>query len=131
MAKKKKEKSGLTLWEVLNIITKRKKGVIGELDKSVSVWMLNRFLSMSPLYLDFINDIQNLPKVIELSDYINILNKILPKNPSYLSYVKKEKDKIIVRKKEEHVFDDMIAFGYSRARAKEYIAMMRRMSKTK
>lgn len=125
--KAKKVETGLGLWQVLDIITKRRKGELKDIDKSVSVWMINRFLSMSPIYLEFINDVQNLTKVMSTLEYIKVLNKILPRNPKYLSYVKKEAETIKIKKKEEHIFDDMIAVGYSKARAKESIMLLRKV----
>lgn len=134
MAKKKKIKKeikGLTLFEVLDIITKKRKGELENFSSQVSIYMINRFLSMNCIYTEFINEIQRLSKVIDIYDYCKILKKILPSSSKFIPYIKKEKEKFKVKKKEQQTFDDLYATGYSKHRSNEAIILLREIEKGK
>lgn len=62
-----------------------------EMVKSYTPYMINRFISMSELYLPIVNEInkcQNIPKESHYTYY----NTILPKRKQYFKYIKKKNE---------------------------------------
>lgn len=60
-----------------------------EMTKSYTPYMINRFISMSELYLPIVNEInkcQNIPK----ESHYRYFNTILPKRRQYFKYIKKK-----------------------------------------
>jgi hypothetical protein len=82
-----------TLFDHLNNITVNKKE-LNMLDdeeiKSYSNFMINRFVSMTELYVPLVNEINkhDIPKQIHQKFYLSVL----PKRKHYFKYIKKSKD---------------------------------------
>ena len=62
-----------------------------EMDKTYAPYMINRFISMSEIYLPLVNEInrcQNLPKEAHYTYFKNVL----PKRKLYFKYLKKKNE---------------------------------------
>jgi len=84
----------LKLFDHLNNLTVNKTEfdvMNDEMVKSYTPYMINRFISMSELYLPIVNEInkcQNIPKESHYTYY----NTILPKRKQYFKYIKKKNE---------------------------------------
>jgi len=54
---------------------------------SVNPYLLNRYLSMNPDYLELVNYIQTIPHT-EKEKYYKIYNNLIPKKKQWLKYIK-------------------------------------------
>ncbi len=62
--------------------------------KSWSSWMINRCLSMVPEYIEYINEIQHLSRVVTDEEYYRVLIGIIPKKRIYSPFPKSIGDKM-------------------------------------
>jgi hypothetical protein len=97
-------KKALTLFDHIGNLTDKKVpwNSLSEMDrKSFSVYMVNRFLSMNPDMIEFVNELQKYTiSVLSPKEVYNLYLEILPKKKMFLKYIKgdaKEKysDKLI------------------------------------
>lgn len=56
--------------------------------KSWTSWMINRFLSQIPEYIELVNEIQHLSKILPDSEYYRLLIMIIPKRQVFGGYIK-------------------------------------------
>jgi hypothetical protein len=61
--------------------------------KSINVYMLHRYLSMSSEYCTFVNEVQAIPNLTPEQVY-NIYLSLLPKSKKYFKYTKAASEKI-------------------------------------
>jgi len=67
---------------------------ITEADKKTwTSWMINRFLSQIPEYIELINEIQHLSKTLPDSEYYRLLIMIIPKRQVFGGYIKGKSSK--------------------------------------
>jgi len=79
------------LYEKKEFIEQNKDQISG--DKSISNYMLNRFLSMNESLIPLINEVQVYSSKLDKMEYIKLLNKIIPqRNNPFYRYVKKNKE---------------------------------------
>lgn len=97
-------KKALTLFDHIGGITDKKTpwSQLSEMDrKSFSPYMINRFLSMSPDMIEFVNELQKYTiSILSPREVYNLYLEILPKKKMFLKYIKgdsKEKysDKLV------------------------------------
>lgn len=92
--------------------------------KSYSIYMVNRFLSMNPLQLPFVNEIQK----YNLSPDIHYLffSQLVPRGKQFNKYIKGAKEKTY-----EQWMIELVSKHYevSSAEAIEYIDMLYRLNK--
>lgn len=77
-------------FKILNYISYEKKPYTSLTEsekKSINIYMLNRYLSMEPKYLEIVNEVQSL-KNLESKDIYNIYLRILPKEKKFFKYIK-------------------------------------------
>lgn len=56
--------------------------------KTWQTWMINRFLSMVPDYIEIINEVQHLSSVLTNDQYYKLLIGIIPKRKTYSKFIK-------------------------------------------
>lgn len=103
MARKKSEKvdkvdpeekiKTLTLFDHLNHVQSVQDpnyfSSLSEGDKKTwNNWMINRFLSMVPEYIEVINEIQHLSTSIPNDEYYRLLISVIPKKKTYAKFIK-------------------------------------------
>jgi hypothetical protein len=85
-------KKALTLFDHIGGITDRKTpwSQLSEMDrKSFSPYMINRFLSMSPDMIEFVNELQKYTiSVLSPKEVYNLYLEVLPKKKMFLKYIK-------------------------------------------
>ena len=113
----------MTIFDWLKEITYNKskwESFTEEDKKSFEPYMIHRFLSMNPDYIEFVNLIQTFPYSDKEKIY-NIYLYMIPKNKMFLKYIKSSKTK-----KQEKLLKH-IAFYYecSLGEAEEYIDILR------
>lgn len=77
-------------FDILNYVTFEKKSwddLTQEEIDSVNPYLLNRYLSMNPDYLELVNYIQTIPHT-EKEKYYKIYNNLIPKKKQWLKYIK-------------------------------------------
>lgn len=84
----------MKIFDILKKITQTKENINfdnEEIDKAYDIYMLNRFISMSRIFLPLVNQINkfsNLPKHI----HYEFFRSTLPKRYQFFKYIKKGKD---------------------------------------
>lgn len=129
LQKKQKVIKSKSLFDHLNQITK--KGDLGywnelsdEDKKTFQPYMVNRFLSMNPEWVEFVDDLQRLTVgLLSKRDVFRLYNEFIPKSGVFLKYVKSSETR--------RVPDDlapilMTHFEVSESQAKEYFFMLLR-----
>ena len=61
--------------------------------KSWTNWLINKFLSMIPEYIELLNEVQHLSKILEKEEYYRVLIMIIPKRNVYAPFIKGKSDK--------------------------------------
>ena len=77
-------------FDILNYVTFEKKSwndLTQEEIDSINPYLLNRYLSMNPDYLELVNYIQTIPHT-EKEKYYKIYNNLIPKKKQWLKYIK-------------------------------------------
>jgi hypothetical protein len=77
-------------FDILNYVTFEKKswGNLTQEEKdSVNPYLLNRYLSMNPDYLELVNYTQTIPHT-EKEKYYKVYSSIIPKKKQWLKYIK-------------------------------------------
>ena len=85
----------MTLFDWLNQITYEKKpwnSFTEDEKESFNCYMVHRFLSMNPEYIEFVNLVQTFPYTDKEKTY-NIYLYMIPKNKMFLKYIKSSKSK--------------------------------------
>lgn len=87
-----------TLFDHINVITTKSDGSyyknLSEGDKKTfSVYMIHRFLSMNPDWIDIVNMIQKYSQQLKQDNTFRIYNELIPKSKIWLQYVKSKKEK--------------------------------------
>jgi hypothetical protein len=113
----------MTLFDWINQITYEKKpwnSFTEEEKKSFEPYMIHRFLSMNPEYIEFVNLVQTFPYSDKQKTY-NIYLYMIPKKKMFLKYIKSTKSKT------KEALLKHIAFYYecSLGEAEEYIDILR------
>ncbi len=87
--------------------------------KSINVYMLHRYLSMSSEYCPIVNEVQSIPNLTPEQVY-NIYLSVLPKSKKYFKYTKAASDKI------DKVKTQKLAtlFEVSQREANDYLQLM-------
>ena len=90
----------MELFDYLKALTERNEDLDfdnEEIRKGYQPYMINRFVSMSEVYIPIVNEINKyeLPKNV----HFNYLFSILPKRKQFFKYIKKKKDLTIQEKK--------------------------------
>lgn len=83
----------MTLFDHLNNITNGKKYLdmrIDENSKTYANYMINRFVSMSEIYLPLVNEMNKFD--VSKSTHQRFYTSTLPKRKQFFSYIKKKKD---------------------------------------
>ena len=129
MAKKKQtdepKVKTMGLFDHLNVIrgTKTPWEDLSESDKkSFSVYMINRYLSMSMDYIDLINQLQKYTiGVLDAREVYKLYCDILPKDKSFIKYIKGIKDE-----KFNNEVIDIVKTHYlcSKQEAEEYVELL-------
>jgi len=93
-----KEVKKKTLFDHINTITGKNDGqyynnLSVEDRKTFNVYMIHRFLSMNPGWIDVVNAIQKFSQQLKQAGTFRIYNEIIPKGRIFLKYVKSKKDK--------------------------------------
>ena len=110
------------VFDWLKVLINTKPPVESFTDKDWEVWnsyMVHRFLSMNPDYLDIVNEVQIYPPQSKKEIY-SIYKEFIPKNNKWNKYIKskvKQPNKDLV----DHIKD---YFECSSKEAKEYINML-------
>jgi hypothetical protein len=125
---KKKENviKGKTLFDHVNEIqcghNKNYFKDIGEQDKKTwSNYMINRFVSMHPPYIELINELQKYSPQLEPETYHKLLINILPKQKIYSKYIKTSNTKIMSDKAMDILCKN---FECSTREIKQYIQLL-------
>lgn len=77
-------------FDILNYVTFEKKSwddLTQEEISSINPYLLNRYLSMNPDYLELVNYIQTIPHT-EKEKYYKIYSNLIPKKKQWLKYIK-------------------------------------------
>ena len=85
----------MTIFDWLKEITYNKskwESFTEEDEKSFEPYMIHRFLSMNPEYIEFVNLVQTFPYTDKEKTY-NIYLYMIPKNNMFLKYIKSSKRK--------------------------------------
>ena len=84
----------MNLFDHLNALTQQDKELNKKDDseiKSYQPYMINRFISMSEMYIPFVNEINKFPDIPKDVHY-SFFNSLLPKRRQFFKYIKKKKD---------------------------------------
>jgi len=110
------------IFDWLKAINSTKPPVESFTDKDWEVWnsyMIHRFLSMNPGYLEIVNYVQDFPPQEKRMIY-NIYKEFIPKNNKWNKYVKSK-----VKQPNKDLIDNIKDyFQCSSKEAKEYISML-------
>ena len=113
----------MTIFDWLKEITYNKskwESFTGEDKESFNCYMIHRFLSMNPEYIEFVNLVQTFPYSDKEKTY-NIYLYMLPKNNMFFKYIKSSK-----KKKQESLLKHVANyFECSLGEAEEYIDILR------
>ena len=113
----------MTIFDWLKEITYNKskwESFTEEDKKSFEPYMIHRFLSMNPEYVEFVNLVQTFPYSDKEKTY-NIYLYMIPKNNMFLKYIKSSK-----KKKQESLLKHIANyFECSFGEAEEYIDILR------
>jgi hypothetical protein len=113
----------MTLFNWLNQITYEKQpwnSFTEEDKKSFEPYMIHRFLSMNPEYIEFVNLVQTFPYTDKEKTY-NIYLYMIPKNKMFLKYIKSSK-----KTKQEKLLKHIASYyECSLGEAEEYIDILR------
>ena len=86
----------MTLFDFLNEITYQKSDWESFSEEDKKAWnsfMINRFLSMNPDYIEFVNIIQKYQYLTDKQVY-TLYKHLIPKRKIFLKYIKGKKDKV-------------------------------------
>ena len=61
--------------------------------KTWNNWMINKFLSMIPEYIECLNEVQHLSTVLSNENYYKLLIMVIPKRSVYAPFIKGKSDK--------------------------------------
>jgi hypothetical protein len=113
----------MTIFDWLKEITYNKskwESFTEEDKKSFEPYMIHRFLSMNPEYIEFVNLVQTFPYTDKEKTY-NIYLYMIPKNNMFFKYIKSSK-----KKKQESLLKHIANyFECSFGEAEEYIDILR------
>lgn len=115
-------KKALTLFDHIGGLTDKKTpwSQLSEMDrKSFSPYMINRFLSMSPDMIEFVNELQKYTiGILSPREVYNLYLDILPKKKMFLKYIKGDG-----KEKYSNTLVDYVSKYYecSNLEAKEYL----------
>lgn len=108
-----------TLFDHLTNITSKKGEYLG--DEGWNNYMINRFLSMDPDYVEVVNIVQKNTWQMKGEYLYNLYRDLIPKQYKFLKYIKSSK-------KSEYIIEEIEAvqqyFEVSKKQAKEYIDML-------
>lgn len=108
-----------TLFDHLTNITSKKGEYLG--DEGWNNYMINRFLSMDPDYVEVVNIVQKNTWQMKGEYLYNLYRDLIPKQYKFLKYIKSSK-------KSEYIVEEIEAvqqyFEVSKKQAKEYIDML-------
>jgi hypothetical protein len=109
----------MNIFDHLKNITTTKGPYLG--DEGWNNWMINRYLSMDPSYIEVVNIVQKNTWQMKGEYLYNLYKDLIPKQYVFLKYIKASKK---VEYKQEEV--DAVAnyFEVSKKQAKEYINML-------
>ena len=114
------------IFRVLKSITLDKKEW-KELDEeernSFNNWLINRFLSMDPAYVEVVNIVQKNTWQMSGEHLYNLYKDLIPQQYKFLKYIKAQNKK---EYDDEELYAVRDYFEISRKEAKEYIDMMSR-----
>ena len=96
--KTKKTIKKKTLFDHINAITLKTdrdyyKNLSEEDKKTFNVYMVHRFLSMNPNWIDLVNLVQRYSQQLKQENTFRIYNELLPKGKIFLPYVKSTNEK--------------------------------------
>lgn len=97
--KKVSEIKAKTLFDVLNDISFTKLPWKDQELKKDQSWMVNRYLSMSPEYLEVVAEVQELTDGLSPEMYYKFYSDLLPKKKFFVKYIKGKNDKTEGQKK--------------------------------
>ena len=87
--------------------------------KSISPYMLHRYLSMSSEYCVFVNEVQSIPE-LSVEQVYNIYLSLLPKSKKYFKYTKATTEKI----DKDKVSKLSLLMQVSQREANDYLALL-------
>jgi hypothetical protein len=87
--------------------------------KSINVYMLHRYLSMSSEYCVFVNEVQAIPN-LSVEQVYNIYLSLLPKSKKYFKYTKAATEKI----DKDKVSKLSLLLQVSQREANDYLALL-------
>ncbi len=111
----------MNIFDHIKNITTQKGEYLG--DEGWNNWMVNRFLSMDPAYVEVVNIVQKNTWQMSGEHLYNLYKDVIPQQYKFLKYIK-AKDKKEYDDEELYAIRDY--FEISRKEAKEYIDMMER-----
>jgi hypothetical protein len=120
--KKEASKKTLTIFDWLKEITYNKSpwnSFTEEDRESFNPYMIHRFLSMNPDYIDFVNTVQTVPYTSKEKVY-NIYLYTIPKRDMWLKYIKSTKAK----KQETLLKHVAVYYECSLGEAEEYVDIL-------
>ena len=87
--------------------------------KSINVYMLHRYLSMSSEYCILVNEVQSIPE-LSVEQVYNIYLSLLPKSKKYFKYTKAASEKI----DKDKVSKLSLLLQVSQREANDYLALL-------
>lgn len=84
----------MNIFDILKKITETKEDLDfdnEEINKAYDIYMINRFISMSEIFLPLVNEINKIPNIPKHIHY-NFFRFALPKRKQFFSYIKKGKE---------------------------------------
>ena len=87
--------------------------------KSINVYMLHRYLSMSSEYCILVNEVQSIPE-LSIEQVYNIYLSLLPKSKKYFKYTKAATEKI----DKDKVSKLSLLLQVSQREANDYLALL-------
>jgi hypothetical protein len=87
--------------------------------KSINVYMLHRYLSMSSEYCILVNEVQSIPE-LSVEQVYNIYLSLLPKSKKYFKYTKAASEKI----DKDQVSKLSLLLQVSQREANDYLALL-------
>ena len=109
----------MNIFDHLKNITTTKGPYLG--DEGWNNWMINRYLSMDPSYIEVVNIVQKNTWQMKGEYLYNLYKDLIPKQYVFLKYIKASKK---VEYKQEEVDAVASYFEVSKKQAKEYINML-------